>query len=413
MTVARAYIVGTCDTKGPELGYLRELIEAAGVPVCLVDVSTQRSKIENDKGLTIIDVQATEVAGHHPDGLEAVFESNERGKAIAEMKTALINFIASREQVDDIGGVIGAGGSGNTDLVAAAFRTLPVGMPKVLVSTVGSGNVAPYVGPSDISMVYSVTDIAGLNKISRQVLGNAAHSLVGMLANRVPEAKDRPAIALSMFGVTTPCVESVRKVLETKYDCLIFHATGTGGQSLEKLAESGLIIGAIDVTTTEVCDEIAGGVFSAGSERFDRLAKSGLPYVGSCGALDMVNFGAKETVPERYKDRKFYIHNANVTLMRTTPEECEQIGLFIGGKLNTFKGPVRFLIPEKGVSLIDAEGQPFFDPVANNVLFRTLKDAVNETDHCRIITEPFHINDPEFANALVDNWREISGEINE
>lgn len=401
--MAKAYIIGTCDTKGPELGFMRDLIEAAGVPTCLVDVSTG----PEGEGDTRVDVMAIEVAACHPDGYKAVLALEDRGEAVAAMKIALVHFMAGRA---DIGGAIGAGGSGNTDLVAAALRSLPVGLPKMLVSTVGSGDVSPYVGPSDIAMVYSVTDVAGLNKISRKVLGNAAHAMAGMLANIVPPAADRPAVALSMFGVTTPCVEMVRDALETHYDCLIFHATGTGGQSMEKLADSGLVVGAIDATTTEVCDHIAGGVFSAGPERFDRLAASGLPYVGSCGALDMVNFGARETVPARYDERTFYIHNANVTLMRTTPEECEAIGTFIGEKLNTFTGPVRFLIPEKGVSLIDAEGQPFFDPAADAALFAALKATVQETDNRRVLSLPLHINDPAFAAALVDSWNEIAGE---
>ena len=383
---------------------MRDLIEAAGVATCLVDVGTKSDGNDADVGA---DVGAAEVAAHHPGGADAVLGQDDRGQAVGAMKEALVRFVESR---DDIAGMIGAGGTGNTDLVSAALRTLPVGVPKVMVSTVGSGNVAPYVGPNDIAMVYSVTDIAGLNSISRKVLGNAAHALAGMLAHHVPAAAgDRPAIALSMFGVTTPCVEMVRDELEKTYDCLVFHATGVGGQSMEKLAESGLVTGAIDVTTTEVCDHIAGGVFSAGPERFDRLAASGLPYVGSCGALDMVNFGAKETVPERYQGRNLYVHNANVTLMRTTPEECEAIGRFIGEKLNTFTGPVRFLIPEKGVSLIDAEDQPFHDPAADAVLFETLRNTIQQTDNRRIVSLPLHVNDPDFAAALVDNWNEISG----
>ena len=231
------------------------------------------------------------------------------------MGEALARFLPT---CDDIGGVIGAGGSGNTALVAQGMRSLPIGVPRVLVSTVASGDVAPYVGPNDITMMYSVVDVAGLNRISRVVLANAAHALAGMMKGATPAGEDKPAIGLTMFGVTTPCVDQVRAELEARYDCLVFHATGTGGRSMEKLVDSGMVLGCIDSTTTEVCDHLMGGVFSAGEDRLGAFARTGLPYVGSCGALDMVNFGARETVPAQYSDRTFHIHNPNVTLMRTT-----------------------------------------------------------------------------------------------
>ena len=215
------------------------------------------------------------------------------------MGEALARFLPTR---DDIGGVIGAGGSGNTALVSIGMQALPIGVPRVLVSTVASGNVAPYVGPNDITMMYSVVDIAGLNRISRVVLANAAHALAGMMRGEAPAAEDKPAIGLTMFGVTTPCVDQVRAALEARYDCLVFHATGTGGRSMEKLVDSGLVLGCIDSTTTEVCDHLMGGVFSAGEDRLGAFARTGLPYVGSCGALDMVNFGARETVPAQYEE---------------------------------------------------------------------------------------------------------------
>ena len=404
--MSKAYIIGTCDTKGPELSFMRDLIESAGVATCLVDVSTTL----NDELLNAnikIDILAREVAAYHPDGVAAISSLSDRGQAVAAMKIALVNFVSSKASAGEILGVVGAGGSGNTDLVSAALRVLPIGMPKIFVSTVGSGDVSPYVGPSDIAMVYSVTDVAGLNQISRQVLGNAANALVGMLCNPVPASEDQPAIGLSMFGVTTPCVERVRELLQDDYECLVFHATGTGGQSMEKLVESGFLTGTIDVTTTEVCDEISGGVFSAGPHRFDILAASGHPYVGSCGALDMVNFGAMTTVPERYKDRKLYAHNANVTLMRTNVEESIAIGRFIGEKLNAFRGKVRFLLPEKGLSLLDMAGEIFYEPQANAALFKSLKDTVIQTEIRKIVTLPFHLNDDNFAQALFDNWNEI------
>jgi uncharacterized protein (UPF0261 family) len=397
--MAKAYVVGTADTKGAELRYVRDLIRAAGVPTVLVDLGTRSA----GQGA---DVTAEEVAAHHPEGAAAAF-GDDRGRAVAAMALAFARFVLTRP---DIGGMIGLGGSGGTALITPAMRALPVGLPKVMVSTVASGNVAPYVGPADICMMYSVTDVAGINRISRRVLGNAAHALVGMLAHQVPAAEDaKPALGLTMFGVTTPCVEQVASALAGDYDCLVFHATGTGGQSLEKLVDSGLIAAVIDVTTTEVCDLLMGGVFSAGEDRLGAIARTGVPYVGSCGALDMVNFGALETVPERYRARNLYVHNPQVTLMRTTPDENRRIGAWIGAKLNACEGEVRFLLPEGGVSLIDAPGQPFHDPAADAALFEALEASVRQTARRRLIRRPHNLNDPPFAEALVASFREITG----
>ena len=255
------------------------------------------------------------------------------------------------------------------------MRALPIGIPKVMVSTVASGDVKPYVGPSDICMMYSVTDVSGINSVSERVLSNAAHALAGMIAHAgrtATSSQTKPAIGLTMFGVTTPCVQGVTKQLEDRYDCLVFHATGTGGQSMEKLVDSGLLAGVIDVTTTEIADEVGGGVLSAGPGRLDAIIRSRMPYVGSCGALDMINFWAMDTVPARYRDRKLHVHNPNVTLMRTTADECRRIGEFLVDKLNRMQGPVRFLIPQGGVSLIDAPGKPFWDPAADKALFDVL-----------------------------------------
>jgi uncharacterized protein (UPF0261 family) len=400
--MAKAYVVGTCDTKGAELRYMQGLLEAAGSETCLVDVGTSGA----DAGA--VDVSAGEVASHHPDGAGAVLGGDDRGRAVTAMAEALAQFVRTRS---DIGGMIGAGGSGNTALAATGMRALPLGIPKILVSTVASGDVAPYVGPNDIAMVYSVADIAGLNPITRAVLGNAAHALAGMMAHSVPDTvEEKPAIGLTMFGVTTECVDQVRALLEADYDCLVFHATGTGGQSMEKLAASGFVKGCIDATTTEVCDHLMGGVFSAGETRFDALAAAGLPYVGSCGALDMVNFGARETIPEKYRERNIYIHNPQVSLMRTTPEENRAIGEWIGTKLNKFTGPVRFLLPEKGVSLIDAPDMPFFDPEADAALFKALEETFIESETRQLVRCPHHVNDAEFAAALVAAWREIAAQ---
>ena len=400
----KAYIIGTFDTKSAELLYLSDLLSKCGIESCLVDVSTSPNYTPDDR----VSIQPSQIAQYFPKQSQNSFDSDDRGAAIAKMKESLIHFI---KQAKDIGGVIGAGGSGNTDLVSAALRELPVGLPKIMVSTVGSGNIAPYVGPNDIAMVYSVTDVAGLNTISRKVLGNAAHALAGMMNHNIPVNKtNAPALGLTMFGVTTPCVDMLRKKFGDTYDCLVFHATGVGGQSMEKLAESNLLVGSIDVTTTEVCDLVAGGVFAAGKDRFERLARSGLPYVGSFGALDMVNFGAKETVPARYKDRKLYVHNANVTLMRTNVDECIKIGKFIAEKLNLFKTPFSFLFPEKGFSILDSEGQIFYDQEANAALFESLQSNILNSHKHRLISLPMHINDPSFADALAEAWENVIGE---
>jgi uncharacterized protein (UPF0261 family) len=252
--------------------------------------------------------------------------------------------------------------------------------------------------------------VQGINSISEQVLSNAAHALAGMVAHQRRDdqrASMKPAIGLTMFGLTTPCVQAVTAALRDRYDCLVFHATGTGGQSMEKLVDSHLLTGIIDATTTEVADHLVGGVFSAGPDRFGAMIRTHVPYVGSCGALDMVNFYARETVPARFSGRKFYIHNPNVTLMRTTPDENEAMGMFIAERLNRMEGPVRFLIPEGGVSGLDAPGQPFHDPTANRVLFSTIERMFMPTPRRRLIKLPYHINDRPFAEALVRNFLDV------
>jgi uncharacterized protein (UPF0261 family) len=403
--MSSVYVVGTFDTKGDELRYVAGLISSAGAPVVTVDVGTHGEAGGADAPARA-DVPARKVAAYHPDGVAAVL-TGDRGSAVAAMAVALERF--TRARADDISAMIGLGGSGGTALITPAMRALPIGRPKVMVSTVASGDVAPYVGPSDIAMLYSVTDVAGLNPISRQVLGNAAHAVAGMATRPVPAVTGGKAeLGLTMFGVTTPCVTQVSELLRDEYDCLIFHATGTGGRSMEKLVDDGLITGVLDISTTEVADFLMGGVMSAGEGRLDAIARTRVPYVGSCGALDMVNFGAMDTVPERYRDRNLYPHNPQVTLMRTTLEENARIGAFIAGKLNACDGPVRFLIPGGGVSMIDAPGQPFHDPEADRVLFGTLEREVRQTGSRRLVRRPEHINDPAFADALVSAFREIS-----
>ncbi|GEL17713.1 Tm-1-like ATP-binding domain-containing protein [Pseudonocardia asaccharolytica] len=391
-----AYVIGTYDTKGAELTYVADLVRGAGGDVVTVDVSTTRSG-------PAADVSAETVAGHHPDGEAAVF-TGDRGSAVAAMSVALERFLSSR---DDVAGVLGLGGSGGTALITPAMRALPVGIGKVMVSTVASGDVAPYVGAADVAMLYSVTDVAGLNRISRKVLGNAAHALAGMVTHEIPDAADLPAVGLTMFGVTTPCVTAVTKALGELVDPLVFHATGTGGRAMEKLVDDGLVSSVLDITTTEICDLIAGGVMAAGEDRLDAIARRRVPYVGSCGALDMVNFGGRATVPARYADRLLYVHNPQVTLMRTSLDECVAIGRFLARKLNACEGPVWFLLPVGGVSALDAPGQPFWDPDADEALFATLESEVRQTEHRRVVRVPHHLNDSEFAAALVAAWQEV------
>ena len=395
----KAYVVGTCDTKYHELAYVRDLIRKTGVETVLVDVGIR----SHDHP---VDVSNTEVASYHPDLRDLLEKVTDRGEAVIAMSKALERFIVTR---DDLYGIIGLGGSGGTSLITSGMRQLPIGLPKIMVSTVASSNVAPYVGPNDICMMYSVTDVAGINRISRVVLGNAAHALAGMIKESIPEEKNgKEPLGMTMFGVTTPCVNQLMDLLQEDYDCLVFHATGTGGQSMEKLVDSRVMKRVIDVTTTEVCDLMMGGVFSAGEDRFGAIIRSGIPYVGSCGALDMVNFGAMETVPEKYRGRNLYVHNPQVTLMRTTPEENRKMGEWIGHKLNQCNGPVRFLLPEKGVSMIDAPDMPFYDPDADEAFFSSLEATLEQTRNRKVIRLPYHINDPEFVAALVDNFREIN-----
>jgi uncharacterized protein (UPF0261 family)/ABC-type branched-subunit amino acid transport system ATPase component len=399
-------VVGTLDTKGEELRFIRDIVAGSGLRTRLVDVSTSGK-------LTSCDVSAQEIALNHARGGIAVFGSD-RGASVAAMAEAFVNWL--RRQVDIVG-VISAGGSGGASLVAPAMRALPIGVPKLIVSSVASGDVAPYVGPADVTMMYSVTDVQGLNSISRQVLANGANALVGMVKARLDArgasarrpGADLPSIGLTMFGVTTPAVQRIAAALRDDFECLVFHATGVGGRSMEKLVDSGLLAGVIDITTTEVCDLLMGGVFPATEDRFGAMIRTRLPYVGSVGALDMVNFGAPETIPERYRTRKLHIHNPQVTLMRTTAEENDRIGRWIGERLNAMDGPVRFFLPEGGVSALDAPGRPFWDPEADAALFRALDRTVRQTSNRQLIRLKPNINEPDFAAAVVATFRSLIG----
>lgn len=404
----RAWVAATLDTKVDEALYVCDLLEAAGVPVNLLDLSTKApSSTANlaPQSSTRVLTSSTEIAAHHPKGASAVF-CGDRGDAVAAMADAFECFVKARR---DVGGVLGIGGSGGTAMITRAMRAMPIGLPKIMVSTMASGSVASYVGACDITMMYSVTDVAGLNHISRRVLGNAAHALAGMMLHKLPlENHQRPALGLSMFGVTTPCVQHMVRLLSPRFDCLVFHATGTGGQSMEKLLDDGLIGGVIDITTTEVCDHLFGGILACTDDRFGAVRRSQAPYVGSCGALDMVNFGAMETVPPHYRGRKLYPHNPQITLMRTTIEENIQQARWIADRLNRCEGEVRFLLPLGGVSVLDAPGQPFWDPDADAALFETLASEFQETDRRKLVRLPFHINDPNFAQAGVHEFLAIA-----
>lgn len=397
-------VAGTLDTKGNELRFIRDLLKSEGIRTRLADLSTSGKHVS-------CDVAATEIALNHPRGASGAM-TGDRGAAIAGMALAFERWIARQQ---GIAGIISAGGSGGTALVTPAMRALPVGVPKLMISTVASGNVQRYVGPADIAMMYSVTDVQGLNSISRQVLANGAQAMAGMVkARQSAQAKpsgpaELPAIGLTMFGVTTPCVQQVTAALTGDYDCLVFHATGVGGQSMEKLVESGLLHGVIDVTTTEICDLLMGGVFPATEDRLGAIIRARMPYVGSCGALDMVNFGPRDTVPAHYEGRLLYQHNPQVTLMRTTPEENERMGRWIGERLNQMDAPVRFFLPEGGVSALDAPGQPFHSPEADAALFKALEQTVRQTATRQLIRMPYNINNPAFAGALVSAFRALHG----
>jgi uncharacterized protein (UPF0261 family) len=395
----KVYVIGTCDTKGDELRFACACIARAGARPVLVDVSTAKPDPN-------VDVTAETVAAHHPQGKNAVLGLTDRGKAVAAMGEALKLYLLARK---DLGAVLGLGGSGNTAIVTEAMRALPVGLPKIMVSTLASGNVAGFVGPTDIMMMHAVTDIAGLNAISRTVIGNAAHAVAGMVSNRVPKArKSKPTVGYTMFGVTTTCVNEIRRRLEPATESFVFHATGTGGQSFEKLAESGFLDGVLDITTTEVADYLVGGILPCTADRFGAFIRHAIPYVGSVGACDMVNFGARETVPPQFASRKFHVHNAHVTLMRTTPEENARIGAFIVARVNRMAGPVRFLLPLKGVSAIDADGQPFHDPAADAALFDAIRQGWAKAKNRKLIELDLNINDPAFAAAAVKAFKEIT-----
>lgn len=396
----RLVVVGTMDTKYRELDFLRRHLGDAPTKVMLVDVGTQ----SHDRAS---DVTAREIAQYHPQGAEAIWAKKDRGMANAAMARAFAEWC--RASADEIGGIIGLGGGGGTSMITTGMRQLPYGVPKVMVSTLASGDTSGFVDISDIIMVPSVTDVAGLNRFSGRILANAAAAMVGMMAAETEiEDGGRPAIALTMFGVTTPVVTAAAKLLDRHYDTLVFHATGTGGRAMERLGREGHLAGVLDLTTTEIADHLCGGVLSAGADRLSYLAEIAVPCVIAPGAVDMVNFWAPDSVPAHYRDRLLYNHNDNVTLMRTNAEECRKIGTWLAEKLNAARGPVRVLLPEKGISALDVEGGAFFDPQAREALFVALEETLTSKNDHRIERLPLHINEPAFSEAAVATFTAIA-----
>ncbi|MEQ1770497.1 MAG: Tm-1-like ATP-binding domain-containing protein [Devosia sp.] len=393
--MARIYVVGTADTKGEELAFLSAEISRRGGDPLIVDVGTRAPSITPG-------ISAATVAGFGAEGLR---DGIDRGAAVSGMAAAFAKFIATRE---DIAGIIGIGGGGGTSIVTAGMRALPIGLPKLMVSTLAAGDTAPFVGISDIVMMPSITDLAGLNRISRVILAQAGAAITAMSHTAIPAAGGKPAVGLTMFGVTTAAVTQIADRLRNRIEPVVFHATGTGGRTMEALVDAGLLSAVIDITTTEVADLLFGGVLPAGPDRLDCIARTRIPYVGSLGACDMVNFWAPETIPPGLADRRFYNHNANVTLMRTTVDENRAIGRFIGEKLNACEGEVRILIPDRGVSALDIAGGAFFDPAADAALFDALISTVRWTGKRRYERLPLHINDAAFADAVVAAFNQIS-----
>lgn len=397
-------IVGTLDTKGAEVAFLRDLFNRGGVATVIIDAGV------NGAPPFAPDVAAAEVFAAAGTSLGAVRRAGDRGRAVelaARGAAAVAVDLAAAGRID---GVLGLGGSAGTTIGTAAMRALPFGLPKLMVSTLASGQVRPYVGVRDILMMHSVVDISGINRVSRTVLTNAAHAMLGMVSAEaaVPSQANAPLVTATMFGVTTPCVEAARRIVEAVgFEVLVFHATGTGGMTMESFIRDGMVAGVLDVTTTELADELVGGVLSAGKDRLTAAALGAVPQVISVGALDMVNFGPRESVPEAFSGRRFYQHNPNVTLMRTTPEENDRLGREIAEKASAAKGPTAVIVPLRGVSAIDRDGQPFWWPEADGALFQSLRQWMSPG--VDLIELDLHINDPAFAAAVAERLLRFVG----
>jgi uncharacterized protein (UPF0261 family) len=395
------FLFATLDTKGREADFVRGLLTSYGVSVTLVDVGALGTPV------VAADISRDRIFELAETTIEAVRKNADRGDAVTKAAAGAARLARDAYARGDLSGVLGLGGSAGTTIATTAMQALPLGVPKVMLSTLASGMVRQFVGDKDIFMLNSVVDIAGINRVSREVLSQAARAMAGLVQHPRPDPQqdDKPLVAATMFGVTTACVERARETLERAgCEVLVFHATGNGGQAMESLIGEGLIAGVLDVTTTELADEHVGGFLSAGPDRLTAAGKAGIPQVVSTGALDMANFYAPESVPAKFKDRLFYKHNANVTLMRTTRDENARIGANIAHKLSAAKGPVAILLPARGVSAIDKEGQPFDDPLAR----KALHDAIRSGVHGIPVTElDLHINDPEFADAAANKLLEL------
>jgi uncharacterized protein (UPF0261 family) len=400
--VATVVLVGTLDTKGVEYDYLRSRLRERGVEVVLVDAGVLGDPLAEP------DVGRDEVARAAGADVSELAATGDRGAAVEMMARGASEVVKRLRAEGRLDGILGVGGSGGSAIVTHAMRQLPVGVPKLMVSTVASGDTRPYVGAVDVTMMYSVVDIAGINQISARILTNAAAAIAGMAEAQAIEipATGKPLVGATMFGVTTPCVTRARERLEELgYEVLVFHATGTGGQSMEALIRGGFIAAALDATTTELADDLVGGVLSAGPDRLEAAGEVGIPQVVSLGALDMVNFGPMESVPERFRERRLYVHNPTITLMRTTPEECAELGRRIARKLNAARGSVSLFVPLRGVSLIAVEGQVFHDPEADEALLRALRENIEDSVDVRELETD--INDPAFAEAMADRLHEL------
>jgi uncharacterized protein (UPF0261 family) len=397
-------LVGTLDTKGVEWAFVRDLLREAGVGTIVLDAGVMGPPHFAP------DIPRERVFAAAGTSLEAVQRAGDRGQAIEAAARGAV--VCAQQVARDVTGILSLGGSAGTTIGTAVMRAFPFGVPKLMVSTLASGQVRPYVGVRDILMMHSVVDLSGLNRISRTVLSNAANAMIGMVkgpARQLAEAGlvgGKPLIAATMFGVTTPCVEAARKILEAQgYEVLVFHATGTGGLTMESFIADGLLAGVLDLTTTELADELVGGILTAGRDRLTAAGLRGVPQVISLGALDMVNFGPPQTVPEKFRARRLYQHNPNVTLMRTTPEENDELGKEIAHKASAARGPTAVLVPRKGVSALDAEGQPFWWPEADAALFQSLRNWMSP--QVRLIELDLHINDAAFAETAVRTLLEM------
>ena len=389
-------IVGTLDTKGAEHDFARGIIEDQGVDTHLIDAGVRGEPAVE------ADTPREEVVRRGGTELEELIDADDRGEAVDTMARGAAAVTADLHEEGVLEGILSLGGSAGTTIGTTAMRALPYGVPKVMVSTMASGDTRPYVESRDIAMLYSVADVAGLNQLTRTVISNAALAVVGMTtADPDFETPDKPTVGVTMFGVTTPCVTEARALLEERgYEVLTFHATGTGGKAMEELVEQDVIGGVLDVTTTELADELVGGVLSAGPDRLEAAGEAGVPQVVSVGALDMVNFGPRDSVPQEFEDRQFHLHNPTVTLMRTTSEENRELGRTLAEKVNRATGPTTVVLPTGGVSMIDVEGEDFYDPEADAALFDAIRETLN--DDVELIEAETDVNDPEFARTLVD-----------